>query len=103
MKAIIVAALLLMPAIAYAGDAWYSPPTGDLRVDQFDAKGRRTGYSIVNGATGRVDQFDLHGNLTGYSAVNEKTGRVDTFNTRSERQGFAVISGPRGNQTPPAP
>ena len=100
MKVIIIVALLLAPAIATAQALYDWNPPHDLRIDSYDSSGKRTGYSIVNGATGRVDQFDARGNRTGYQTIDER-GRVDSFNTRSERQGFATITGPRGNQTPP--
>jgi len=43
-----------------------------IRVEQFDARGRRTGHVIIDPKTGRVDQYDARSRHTG-------TGRVENI------------------------
>jgi hypothetical protein len=92
MKTLIVVALLLTPAIASAQSFGYSEPANDLRIDNYGKHGERTGYTIVNGKTGRVDSYDANSRRQGYGVING--GRVDTFTTRGERSGYLSITGP---------
>jgi len=95
MKTLIVVALLLTPVIASAQSFGYSEPANDLRIDNYGKYGERTGYTIVNGKTGRVDSYDANSRRQGYGVING--GRVDTFTTSGERSGYLSITGPTSN------
>jgi hypothetical protein len=55
------------------------------RIDLFDAKGRRTGYAIMDRETGRIDFYDPNSRRTGYGRV-DGTGKVERFGVDGRRQ-----------------
>ncbi len=60
------------------------------RIDLFDAKGRRTGYAVVDPDTGRVDFYDTMSRRTGYGRV-DGVGKVERFGLDGKRQGETVF------------
>lgn len=84
--ALVVLALLvgiiLGVVLARAGEA--------MRIDLFDAKGRRAGYAVVDRDTGRVDFFDTMSRRTGYGRV-DRSGKVERFGLDGRRQGETAI------------
>jgi hypothetical protein len=60
------------------------------RIDLFDAKGRRTGYAVVDRDTGRVDFYDTMSRRTGYGRV-DRSGKVERFGLDGRRQGETAI------------
>jgi hypothetical protein len=67
-----------------------SPALAADRVDLFDLKGRRTGYAIVDRATGRVDFYDAQSRRTGYGKA-DPAGIVDRFDLRGRRQEETLV------------
>lgn len=83
---LVMGAILVLGVVpVLAGDA--------ARVDLFDAHGRRTGYAIVDRATGRVDFYDTMSRRTGYGRV-DGSGRVERFGPDGRRQGETVVPVP---------
>ncbi len=60
------------------------------RIDLFDAKGRRTGYAVMDRETGRVDFYDTMSRRTGYGRV-DGVGKVERFGLDGKRQGETVV------------
>jgi len=58
----------------------------NVRIDTYEKDGRRSGYLVIDGRTGRIDQFDARSNRLGYGTVTTP-GRIDTFTNRGERTG----------------
>jgi len=79
-------AVLLLAGVAHAAER--------ERIELFDAKGRRTGYAIVDRESGRVDYFDASSRRTGYGQV-DATGRAERFDTDGRRQDGTVLPPPR--------
>jgi hypothetical protein len=83
---LVVAALLvgiiLEVVLGHAGEA--------TRIDLFDAKGRRTGYAVVDRDTGRVDFYDTMSRRTGYGRV-DGVGKVERFGLDGKREGGTVV------------
>lgn len=68
------------------------------RIDLFDAKGRRTGYAVVDRDTGRVDFYDTMSRRTGYGRV-DGAGKVERFGLDGKREAeTAVPVLPRGDR-----
>jgi len=74
--------IILWVVLARAGEA--------TRIDLFDAKGRRTGYAVVDRDTGRVDFYDTMSRRTGYGRV-DGTGKVERFGLDGKREGEAAV------------
>jgi hypothetical protein len=74
---IVSAAVVLLVALGHAGERDH--------VNLYDAKGRRTGYAVVDRESGRVDVYDAQSNRTGYGTVDRSTGRVDLFDAGGRR------------------
>ena len=60
------------------------------RIDLFDAKGRRTGYAVMDRETGRVDFYDTMSRRTGYGRV-DGAGKVERFGLDGRREGETVV------------
>jgi hypothetical protein len=74
--------IILGVVLGYAGEA--------TRVDLFDAKGRRTGYAVMDRDTGRVDFYDTMSRRTGYGRV-DGAGKVERFGLDGKREGGTVV------------
>jgi hypothetical protein len=59
--------------------------TQEIRIDQFDRKGNRAGYSIYDPRTGRLDQFDSRSRRTGYGTVTNPPSSPTTPSSESSR------------------
>ncbi|MGH8695312.1 MAG: hypothetical protein ACREVS_02430 [Burkholderiales bacterium] len=77
---IVLVAILAGPVTALAGE----------RVDLFDTKGRRTGYTIVDRETGRVDFYDAQSRRTGWGRLDQ-SGKVERFDLKGRRQGGTAL------------
>jgi hypothetical protein len=82
MRAALVVALLLAPAVALAQTT---------RVDLFDAKSRRQGYATIDDRTGRIDTYDVNSRRTGWGQVSP-SGRVDFYGLDGQRQGYGTLT-----------
>jgi hypothetical protein len=71
----------------------------EIRVDQYDKTGQRTGHVVVDSTTGRLDQYDTH-SRRGWGQIQTPTGpgtgpaRVDLYRLDGRRQGAAELSPP---------
>jgi hypothetical protein len=67
-----------------------STPT-PVRVDLFEADGRRTGYVILDRKTGHVDFYDGGSRWTGSGAADLASGEVQRFDVEGRRQGSTTL------------
>jgi hypothetical protein len=78
----LVISIILGVVLARAGEP--------ARVDLFDARGRRTGYAVVDRGTGRVDFYDTMSRRTGYGRI-DGVGKVERFGLDGKRQGETAV------------
>lgn len=89
-----------MTAVALLAGALFlaTPALAGERVDLYDSKGGRQGYTMVDRESGRVDFYDAAGRRTGYGKV-DPTGKVQRFGLDGARQdGTALPIGPKGGR-----
>lgn len=83
---------------ALAGALLAGVPAGGAgereRVDLHDARGRRTGYAIVDRESGRVDFYDVSSRRTGWGRLDPATGRVERFGLDGRRQDPTAVPVP---------
>jgi hypothetical protein len=77
---IVLAVVLAGPVSTLAGE----------RVDLFDAKGRRTGYAIIDREAGRVDLYDAQSRRTGWGKL-EQSAKVKRLDLKGRRQGERAL------------
>lgn len=61
------------------------------RIDLFDARGRRSGYVVVDREAGRIDLYDARSRRTGWGKVDQG-GRIELFDLGGRRQGTLTPS-----------
>jgi hypothetical protein len=76
--------------IAFAG-LLLAQASDEIRIDQFDKKGNRTGYMIIDQRTGRYDSYDKNSNRTGFGSVTSPRSRES--GTSSDSQSGRSIYG----------
>jgi len=63
----------------------------NLRIDTYEKDGRRSGYIVIDGRTGRIEQFDVKSNRLGHGQTSP-SGRIDTFTPNGTRTGSGTLS-----------
>ena len=67
---------------------------GADRVDLYDAKGRHTGYALVDRQTGRVDFYDVNSRRIGWDRIVSPSGRAERFDLSGRRHPDTVLPVP---------
>lgn len=62
-----------------------------VRIDLFDADGRRSGYVILDRKTGHVDFYDGGSRWSGSGAADLASGEVQRFDVDGRRQGSTTL------------
>jgi hypothetical protein len=82
--------------IAFAG-LLLVQTSDQIRVDNYDARGRRQGYSIIDPKSGRVDQFDSHSRRQGLVKTLDGIGLHTALDLKSSAD---LLEAPATSYTP---
>lgn len=84
--------LLVLAGCAPMRRAEPSVPSTRARVDFFDLQSHRTGYAIVDCATGRVDFYDANSRRTGWGKMDRwDRERVERFDLTGRREAETAL------------
>ncbi|HEY7253791.1 MAG TPA: hypothetical protein VIG37_25100 [Methylomirabilota bacterium] len=67
------------------------------RVDLFDTKSNRAGYTVVDPESGRFNTYDTKSNRTGWGTIHRESGTVEAYDKNGNRVGSGVLP-PRGQR-----
>lgn len=63
----------------------------NVRIDTYEKDGRRSGYLVINGRTGRIDQYTVLGDRFGYGTVITNGQTIQTYSNQGNRTGTGSL------------